>query len=247
MKLFSSLFVLLICEIGFSQTPLKSWKVSNMLTVHQITPSVYLHETKLVYQGDSVGCNGIVYAEHNMGVMVDTPSDSATTDLLIRFFKDSLHVKIATVLVTHFHIDALGGLNACHTNGIHSQGYWTTTKLAEKEDNTPPKSRVKSSQTMLDPDGRSAIFFYPGQGHTKDNAVVYLPAEKVLFGGCLVKCLDANYGNVADANIKKWPETIRVLKEKFPDAEIVIPGHGAYGDQALLDYTIQLFENYEKP
>jgi metallo-beta-lactamase class B len=33
--------------------------------------------------------------------------------------------------------------------------------------------------------------YYPGAGHTRDNIVVWVPQDKVLFGGCLIKSLEA--------------------------------------------------------
>jgi metallo-beta-lactamase class B len=38
----------------------------------------------------------------------------------------------------------------------------------------------------------TAKFF--GEGHTKDNVVGYFPSENVMFGGCLVKELNASKG-----------------------------------------------------
>lgn len=64
---------------------------------------------------------------------------------------------------------------------------------------------------------------------------------KVLFGGCLVKEVGAEKGNVADANVQEWPLTIAGIKEQHPDIKIVIPGHGKPGGITLLDYTATLF------
>lgn len=68
------------------------------------------------------------------------------------------------------------------------------------------------------------------------------PSEKVLFGGCLIKELDASKGYLGDANVEAWSGTVNRVAEYFPDVQLVIPGHGAYGDKALLDCTIQLFK-----
>ena len=35
------------------------------------------------------------------------------------------------------------------------------------------------------------------------------------------------------------------IKKELPNLEIIIPGHGKNGGEALLDYTIQLFKNIE--
>ena len=83
---------------------------------------------------------------------------------------------------------------------------------------------------------------YFGEGHTKDNIVGYFPADKTLFGGCLIKKVGAGNGNLEDANTDNWSKTVRKIKRKYHSAEIVIPGHGKSGGIELLDYTIQLFD-----
>jgi glyoxylase-like metal-dependent hydrolase (beta-lactamase superfamily II) len=71
------------------------------------------------------------------------------------------------------------------------------------------------------------IAFFPGAGHSDDNLVVWVPSARVLFGGCLVKSSTAtDLGNIADADLSSWPQAIARVREKFPDAEVVVPGHG---------------------
>jgi metallo-beta-lactamase class B len=84
---------------------------------------------------------------------------------------------------------------------------------------------------------------YFGEGHTKDNIVSYFPSEKVLFGGCLIKEVNASKGYLGDANISEWSGTVQSVKRKYGNAKIVLPGHGKPGGMELLDYTIELFKN----
>ena len=62
-----------------------------------------------------------------------------------------------------------------------------------------------------------------------------------MFGGCLIKELDANKGYLGDANVSEWSATVEKVKKEYPDVKIIVPGHGDYGDKKLLDYTINLF------
>lgn len=80
-----------------------------------------------------------------------------------------------------------------------------------------------------------------GEGHTADNIIAYFPDEKVLFGGCLVKGAKAGRGNLNDANVAEWSKTVLKVKTKYPEAEVIIPGHGKARGQELLDYTIEMF------
>ena len=57
-----------------------------------------------------------------------------------------------------------------------------------------------------------------GEGHTKDNFVAYLPSDKVIFGGCMIKELGAGNGNLEDANVADWSATVRKEKSTFSEA-----------------------------
>ena len=80
--------------------------------------------------------------------------------------------------------------------------------------------------------------FYPGAGHTLDNVVVWLPKANILFGGCFIRSLDSkSLGYTGEADIGQWPSSVDALLAKYPDAKLVVPGHGAIGDLALLRHT----------
>jgi metallo-beta-lactamase class B len=50
----------------------------------------------------------------------------------------------------------------------------------------------------------------------------------------------SNLGNIAEANLKEWARSINKVIEKFSAAEVVIPGHGIWGDKKLLQHTLDL-------
>jgi glyoxylase-like metal-dependent hydrolase (beta-lactamase superfamily II) len=74
--------------------------------------------------------------------------------------------------------------------------------------------------------------FAPGAGHTRDNAVVWLAEQRILFGGCMVKSVTApDLGYVADAVVADWPVSVRRARDRYSEARIVVPGHGTiHGD-----------------
>jgi metallo-beta-lactamase class B len=83
--------------------------------------------------------------------------------------------------------------------------------------------------------------YYLGSGHSSDNIVVWVPSEKILFAGCMVKDIHSKtLGNLSEANIEEWLKTIQKVIDEFPVAEIVIPGHGQIGGKELLWYTQKL-------
>ena len=47
-------------------------------------------------------------------------------------------------------------------------------------------------------------------GHAPDNIIIWFEKEKILYGGCLIKSVEArDLGNLSDANIKQYATTIR--------------------------------------
>ena len=217
---------------------------SEVLKIERISDKIFQHisylETKSL---GTVPCNGMIYINGNEAIVFDTPTNEKASSELINWIGEK---NIKAVVVTHFHIDCLGGLNKFHSNGIKSFATNQTIKLA-KEDKTeilPQNGFEKEYKFQID--NEVVLTKYFGQGHTKDNIIGYIPSEKVLFGGCLVKALNAPKGNLADANTEDWSKTIEKIKSEFPEIKNVIPGHGKSGGTELLNYTINLFKVYNK-
>ncbi len=40
-----------------------------------------------------------------------------------------------------------------------------------------------------------------------------------MFGGCLIKEEGAGKGNLAEANVEEWPNTVRKVKMKYPEVK----------------------------
>lgn len=141
---------------------------------------------------------------------------------------------------THFHIDCLGGLAAFHERNIPSWAHERTRSLAADSNMVVPQNGFEEKK-IFQLGSETVRAEFNGEGHTRCNITAYYPPENVLFGGCLVKSLNAGKGNLADANVPAWPETMRTIKQKYPELEVVIPGHGPVGGVKLLDYTARLF------
>src|SRR5699024_7301811 len=85
--------------------------------------------------------------------------------------------------------------------------------------------------------------FYPGPAHSLDNIMVWVPKQQILYGGCAIRNAQVTtLGNTADADLSSWPKAIRRAQKAYPQANIVVPGHGAVGGPELLDHTLALFK-----
>lgn len=86
--------------------------------------------------------------------------------------------------------------------------------------------------------------YFPGPGHSLDNIVVYFNRKQLLFGGCLIKALNAQrLGNVDDGDVAAWPLSVRNVIQRYPAVKTVIPGHGAPGGRSLLLHTVALVDS----
>lgn len=215
---------------------------SNNLVVKQISANVYEHTSFLETKSfGKVPCNGMIVTDNNEAIVFDTTIDDRTSRKLLEIISKKLNCKVKAIVATHFHEDCVGGLNAFHKLSIPSYAQKLTLELTKKTGAAVPQNAFDIEQEFQI--GNDKVYArYFGEGHTKDNIIGYFPAERVLFGGCLIKEIGAGKGNLEDANVKDWPETVRKLKTAYPDISIIIPGHGKVGDKELLEYTIRLFE-----
>jgi metallo-beta-lactamase class B len=214
------------------------------LEIDSIAPGTYMHRTYLSTKDwGLVSCNGAIYVNKGESLVFDTPATDSVSAELISWIKTHTRSCIKAIVVNHSHADCLGGLAVFHKAGIPSYSSKPTQTFARN--GTVNKAVVPqhgfTKELTLKIGETSIINYFPGEGHTRDNIVSYIPSVKVLFGGCIIKALGSGKGNLAEANTNTWAESVRRVKQKFPNAVIIIPGHGAYGPHSLLDYTIKMF------
>jgi hypothetical protein len=71
--------------------------------------------------------------------------------------------------------------------------------------------------------------------------------EKILYGGCLVKSIDAkDLEYVGEANIKEWSKTINKIQKKFIKPQFIITGHHSWGSTKTLEHTLKLIKQHEE-
>ncbi|MBX2967132.1 MAG: subclass B1 metallo-beta-lactamase [Cyclobacteriaceae bacterium] len=215
---------------------------SKNLIITQISENSFKHTSFLQTESfGNVPCNGLVVRNNNEIIIFDTPTNDAGSEELIKWVNESLHSKINAIIPTHFHDDCLGGLKAFHSHGIPSYSYFKTIEFTKETNSEIPENGFNDS-LILKVGNATVIAKYFGEGHTKDNIVGYFPSEDIMFGGCLIKELNATKGYLGDANVSEWSNTVTKIKTEYPNVKIVIPGHGEHSDKKILDYTINLFK-----
>ena len=216
---------------------------SDKLIIKQLSQHVFVHTSFLkTNEFGLVPCNGMLFVHNNQALVIDSPTDQNNTQELLNFITDQLQCSLQAFVPSHSHIDCVGGIDVFIQNEVPIYASIQTKELLELKQIPTDAITSFSDSLSLNISGKMVQAHYLGQGHTSDNIVAYFPSEKVLFGGCLIKELGATKGNLADANLDEWPETVQKVKAKFADVKMVIPGHGKWDGTVLLDYTIKLFE-----
>ncbi len=204
-----------------------------------IAPGIWRHVSWLqLPSGGWFPSNAVVIAGRQRILMVDTAwTPDQTTLLLDRLAAVAPDLPI-DLFVTHRHDDRMGGLAVTKARGIRSFAFAPTVAEARRESKGIIDSLLPSNAYRFDLGGREVEVYYPGPGHTVDNSVAYDRSSRTLFGGCLVRALRfKDLGNVADAVVARWGDSVERVEKRYPDARRVIPGHGDPGDIALLAHT----------
>ena len=209
----------------------------------------------LVNHAAPIPANSLVFVTADgTPVLADTPwTPTATQDLLdwvtVRFGRPP-----ALATISHFHLDAAGGIGTLRAAGVPVVASTETARLlAARGDRMRAElarehGRAFAGWVVAAPDvlfapadgyaarigGTEVRVVFPGHAHAPDNVVTWFPASGVLFGGCLVKG-GPDLGYLGDANVPTYPAAVDRLLALRP--RVVVPGHGARTDPEQLAHT----------
>lgn len=238
------LVFILTSLIGLRAQPANTHVIDKDLQLIHLQDSIFVHISW--HQLDNFGrfpSNGLLLVKNGQALMIDTPMDNEKTERLTAYLKDSMSVDVLKLIIGHFHDDCLGGLSYLQSRGVESIANAMTLEKC-KEIGLPVPSTPFTDSLTFDFNGEQIDCRYFGAGHSFDNITVWIPGKKILFGGCLVKSMDARgLGNLSDAVVPAWDTTIAGILKKYPGIKTVIPGHGDFGGAELLVHTIELVEN----
>jgi inner membrane protein len=230
------------------------------LKIRTLTPEVFVVVHEYMFPANSL----VVLTGSSDVVLVDTPYTAAATRTLLDWIARRFGSRKITAVNTHFHSDRLGGNQALVEKGIPVHGSTSTVKLLQERGDKVrrlmigwtkdeaikaelaaavwvPPSHTFAVESGLDLKlgGEDVRVYHPGPAHSPDNVVVYFAKKKLLFGGCMIQTGE-RIGNKSDADMEKWPQSIRNL-QPF-DAAWIIPGHGDNYSPTLLAHTLKLLE-----
>jgi len=212
-------------------------------TLSKVGEGVWVHTTNYALPGQSpIPVNGLVVADGDDLILVDGAWGELATLSLLEAIKAETGKKPTKMIVTHHHADRTAGVDAAEWQGLQVFTHPDTPQLAARAGFPVPDTSVAA---LKNPKSRTKVgsleVAYPGHGHAQDNLIVYLPSAHILYGGCAVRGAGVTtLGNVADADLEKWAESLRWMKATYPKAKLVVPGHGKGANLSLIDATLGL-------
>ncbi|WP_242921599.1 subclass B1 metallo-beta-lactamase [Pontibacter liquoris] len=231
--------LLLLCAVPYT------YAQEMQLHVKKIAPHVWVHTSYKILGEVKFPSNGLIIATADGVVLVDTAWGEEQTKQLVQWVDDSLKLPIRQCLVTHAHDDRMGGIAVLQQHRVPVLSSPLTAQRAAQQQLGNPTPALPADTTIRI-GGQQVQVYFPGAGHAPDNVVVYLPRQKVLFGGCLVKDAAAkSLGNTADATMSNWAHAVARVQAKYKQAKKVVPGHGPWGGKEALTHTIDLLQQQQ--
>lgn len=231
-----------LCSIlsAFAQTP------ERKLEIHHLTGDFYVYKTFSLYKGQRIPANGLYLVTSEGVVMVDSPWDTTQFQPLLDSIKHKHKKEVVLCIATHFHEDRTAGLEYYRKRGIKTYTTKQTDELSKVRGMSRAEFLIKDDTTFTVGQYKFNTF-YPGPGHAPDNIVIWFEKEKMLYGGCLIKSTDDHtLGNLGDANIAKYAETVMHVQRKCVNPKFVIPGHNDWSSTRSLEHTLQMAQALRK-
>lgn len=237
--------------------PTEVTRIDAELTVRRIAEDAYVVTHEPFHASNVL----VVRMPDGAVVICSSPFETEATRALVRWVKSTFSPTRILAINTHFHLDGSGGNEAYRELGVETWGTALTRKLvvergerlrAGAADDFTGERRARVLATKILPaehtfpaGSEHTIRFGdaevrvidPGAAHAPDNLLVFFPAQRVLFGGCMIKG-SRTVGYVGDADLAHWEAAVEVARRTSPRA--VVPGHGAPAGPELFDLTVDV-------
>jgi metallo-beta-lactamase class B len=244
-RFFMQKLCLLISLFFLSNSFLSGQTERSKLQITQLTKDFYVYTTWESFNDVRFPANGMYVLTNNGALLLDSPWDTTQFQPLL----DSIRIKhnkdVVMCIATHSHEDRTAGLVYYSKKGINTYTTKKTDSISQLR-GEPRAQYLITSDTTFHLGQHEFEVYYAGPGHTTDNIVIWFKKEKILYGGCLIKSIEANdLGNLSDADVAAWPETIHKIQLKCEKPKYIIPGHQSWDNNRSLEHTLMLIEQYQ--
>jgi metallo-beta-lactamase class B len=238
--------IILTTALIFSLTNIVGQAQNTKLTISHLTTHFYIYTTYNTYQESRVPANGMYLVTNNGVVMFDTPWDTTQFQPLLDSIKLRHNKTVVMCFATHWHSDKTAGLEYYKQHGIKTYTTVLTDDLSKKN-NKKRAEFLMANDTVFQVGEYSFETYYPGQGHTEDNIVIWFKKEKILYGGCLIKGADAdNLGFLGDGNVAEYLSTLKKVQKKCRKPKFIIIAHSDWKNIYSLKHSLMMAKELKK-
>lgn len=216
------------------------------LKIAHLTGDFYIYTTYNSYEGSQIPANGMYLLTKDGAVLFDTPWDTTQFQPLLDSIRLNHNKNVVMCIATHWHSDRTEGLEYYKKQGIKTYTTLLTDEWSRKN-NKKRAAYLMAKDTTFTAGPYSFETYYPGEGHTADNIIVWFEKEKILYGGCLIKGADAkNLGYLGDANPAAYETTLKNVQKKCRNPKFIIVSHSDWDNHNSLKHSIKLARKLKK-
>ncbi len=229
-----------------------AWFVPTETTVTEIAPGVWFRKTR--WQPMFIGCNQgwIIFDDFVLVIDANFPNQAEEIIPLIRKTTDK---PIRYVFDTHYHGDhadgnpvfAKIGATAIASENARDEFLTKGAPGFEKQQQEKPAEygalkyqlpALYFPKKLVIEDSRQRVeLIHFAHGHTRGDAVAWLPKQGILFTGD--SCLNGPFNYTGDGNTETWIGALTEMR-KLP-VTTICPGHGEMSDITLIDRQRRYF------
>lgn len=238
--------IILTIAFIFSLTNIFGQAENPKLKISHLTGDFYIYTTYNTYQEYQVPANGMYLVTNNGVVMFDTPWDTTQFQPLLDSIKLKHNKTVVMCFATHWHSDKTAGLEYYRQQGIKTYTTILTDELSKKN-NKKRAEFLMTNDTVFNVGQYSFETYYPGQGHTVDNIIIWFKKEKILYGGCLIKGADdEDLGYTDDGNVKEYASTLKKVQKKCRNPKYIIIAHSDWKNINSLNHSLTMAKELKK-
>lgn len=238
--------IILTTTLVFSLSNIFGQTKKTKLQISHLTGDFYIYTTYNTYEGSQIPANGMYLFTNNGVVLFDTPWDTTQFQPLLDSIKLKHRQNVIMCIATHWHSDRTDGLEYYKQKGIKTYTTKLTDELSKKNNNKRAEYLIEKD-TVYNIGQYTFETYYPGQGHTEDNIVIWFEKEKILYGGCLIKGTQAeNLGYLGDGNILDYETTLKNVQKKYNAPNFIIVSHHDWNNINSLKHSIKLARKLKK-
>lgn len=216
---------------------------TDIVELSRINDSVWVH-TSYYEIGDALtSVNGLVVLTDNGLVLINAPWTANQMESLEKLALEQFNSGITEAIVTDADPDHAGGLSCLEEKGIGITCLDRVAKKARELGLFEPKTVLEGDEARVNFGDLDFEIFFPGESCSEDDTIVWIDKYDLLFADNIVKEYGAHsLGVSAQAKRTAWIDSLSRITDRYEDIDIVIPGHGQWGDASLIEYTLELLE-----